>query len=157
VTENESIGPVVEAFGGTPAKERSEPSIESVFATQRETAIALRTSTAHMRIEKLRRLEEAVLANRDAIYRALAAELRESEAEANLFDLLQVISGIRHAIRNLTGWMKPKRAAPTMTMFRARIHYEPWGVALIISPWNYPISLLSDLWRPLLPPAAGPH
>ena len=98
MTENESIGPVAEAFGGTPAKERSEPSIESVFATQRETAIALRTSTAHMRIEKLRRLEEAVLANRDAIYRALAAELRESEAEANLFDLLQVISGIRHAI-----------------------------------------------------------
>jgi hypothetical protein len=29
--------------------------------------------------------------------------------------------------------MKPKRAAPTMTMFRARIHYEPRGFALIIS------------------------
>ena len=65
MTENESIGPVAEAFGGTPAQERSESSIESVFATQ--TAIALRTSAAHMRIEKLRRLEEAVLANRDAI------------------------------------------------------------------------------------------
>jgi aldehyde dehydrogenase (NAD+) len=123
---------------------RAARSIESVFAAQRETAIALRSSTADMRIEKLRKLEEAVLANRDAIYRALAADLRKSEAEADLFDILQVIAGIRHARRNLTSWMKPQRAQPTMTMLgtRGRIFYEPRGVALIIAPWNYPISLL---------------
>jgi aldehyde dehydrogenase (NAD+) len=40
--------------------------------------------------------------------------------------------------------MRPQRAQPTMTMLgtRARIFYEPRGVALIIAPWNYPISLL---------------
>jgi aldehyde dehydrogenase (NAD+) len=40
--------------------------------------------------------------------------------------------------------MKPKRAWPTMTMLgtKARIFYEPRGVALIIAPWNYPVSLL---------------
>jgi aldehyde dehydrogenase (NAD+) len=97
-----------------------------------------------MRIAKLRRLEAAVLANRGAIYRALAADLRKSEAEADLFDILPVISGIRHARRHLTSWMKPKRVAPTMTMFgtKARIRYEPRGVSLIIVPWNYPISLM---------------
>jgi aldehyde dehydrogenase (NAD+) len=123
---------------------QSNPSIETAFAAQRETAIALRTSTAGMRIAKLRRLEAAVLANRGAIYRALAADLRKSEAEADLFDILPVISGIRHARRHLTSWMKPKRAAPTMAMFgtRARIRYEPRGVSLVIVPWNYPISLL---------------
>jgi hypothetical protein len=41
--------------------------IEEVFAAQRKTAIALRTSTAQMRREKLRRLEDAVFAHRAAI------------------------------------------------------------------------------------------
>lgn len=128
----------------TLAERAAAPAIETVFAAQRETAIALRTSTASMRNAKLRKLEAAVLANRGAIYQALAADLRKPEAEADLFDILPVISGMRHACRHLKSWMKPKRAAPTMTMFgtKARIRYEPRGVSLIIVPWNYPISLL---------------
>jgi aldehyde dehydrogenase (NAD+) len=59
----------------TSAARKAYPSIEEVFAAQRQTAIALRTSTADVRIAKLRRLEAAVLANRSAIYRALAADL----------------------------------------------------------------------------------
>jgi aldehyde dehydrogenase (NAD+) len=126
------------------AERAAAPAIETVFAAQRETAIALRASTAGMRIAKLRKLEAAVFANRGAIYRALAADLRKSEAEADLFDILPVISGIRHARRHLKSWMKPKLVAPTMMMFgtKARIRHEPRGVSLIIVPWNYPISLL---------------
>jgi aldehyde dehydrogenase (NAD+) len=125
------------------APAHAEPSIELVFAAQRDSAIALRTSTAAARIEKLRRLETAVLANRDAITRALATDLGKPEAEADLFDILPVISGIRHARRHLKSWMKPRRARPTLAMFgtKARIRYEPRGVSLIIAPWNYPVSL----------------
>ncbi len=124
--------------------ERSGLHIEDVFLAQRQTAIRLRTSTAQMRREKLRRLENAVFANRNAIYRALAQDLRKPEAEADLFEILPVISGIRHARRQLPLWMKPQRARPTMAMLgtKARVHYEPRGVALIIAPWNYPVSLL---------------
>ena len=119
-------------------------SIEAVFAAQRKTAIALRTSSAAMRIEKLRQLEAAVLGHREAIYQALAADLHRSEAETDLLELLPVIAGIRHTCRHLTSWMKPVRAAPTMILFgtKARIRHEPRGVSLIIAPWNYPISLL---------------
>jgi aldehyde dehydrogenase (NAD+) len=75
------------------AERAAAPAIETVFAAQREAAIALRTSTAGMRITKLRKLEAAVLANRGAVSRALAADLRKSESEADLFDVLPVISG----------------------------------------------------------------
>ncbi len=133
-----------EIVHGGPAIAGDEPAIKEIFAAQRETAIALRTSTAAMRIEKLRRLEDAVLAQRAEIYHALAADLHKSEGEADIFDILQVISGIRHSRRHLTSWMKPVRAAPTITMLgtKARKYYEPRGVALIIAPWNFPISLL---------------
>jgi aldehyde dehydrogenase (NAD+) len=128
----------------TMAERAAAGAIETVFAAQRDTAIALRASTAPMRIAKLRRLEAAILAQRGTIYRALAADLHKSEAEADLFDILPVISGIRHARRHLTSWMKPKRAAPTKSLFgtTARIRHEPRGISLIISPWNYPVSLL---------------
>jgi len=100
-----------------------------------------------MRIEKLKRLEAAVLAHREAIIRALAADLRRPEAETDLLEILPVIAGLRHARRHLKSWMKPKRAAPTLTLLgtKARIRYEPRGVSLIIAPWNYPVSLLLDL------------
>jgi aldehyde dehydrogenase (NAD+) len=136
--------PMSETLEVTSMERQSAPAIETVFAAQRETAIALRTSTAQMRIAKLRKLEAAVLANRAEIYRALGNDLHKSEAEADVSEILPVISGIRHARRHLTSWMKPKWVLPTMTMFgtKSRIRHEPKGVSLIIAPWNYPIGLL---------------
>jgi aldehyde dehydrogenase (NAD+) len=74
--------------------------IEEVFAAQRKTAIALRTSMAKTHIEKLRKREAAIFANRDAITRALAADLHRSEAETEFLELLPVIavSAIRAGI-----------------------------------------------------------
>ena len=123
---------------------RMDPAIGTVFTAQRETAIALRRSTAEMRTAKLKKLEAAVIENHDAFCRALADDLHKPEAEADLCDILPVISGLRQARRHLKSWMKPKYAAPTLAMLgtKARIRHEPKGVSLIISPWNYPISLL---------------
>ncbi|QBR71493.1 aldehyde dehydrogenase [Beijerinckiaceae bacterium] len=133
-----------EAAEVTLAEGKAAPEIKRTFAAQQKTAIALRTSNAEMRIAKLRRLEAVILANHDAICRALADDLGKPEAEADLCEILPVISGLRHARRHLKSWMKPKYAAPTLTMFgtKARIRHEPKGVSLIISPWNYPVSLL---------------
>jgi aldehyde dehydrogenase (NAD+) len=117
--------------------------IDDVFARQRLTALALRISTAEQRIAKLRRLEAVVLAHQAAIHAALMADLHKSEAEADLSEIMPVIAEIRHAVRHLRGWMRTRRAAVTLAMLgtQARIRYEPKGVTLIISPWNYPVSL----------------
>ncbi|HUZ91834.1 MAG TPA: aldehyde dehydrogenase family protein [Methylocella sp.] len=133
-----------ETSAGTLIPHQSPLTMETIFASQRQTAIALRTSTAATRIATLRKLEAAVLAHQEAITRALAADLRRPTAETELMEILPVIAGIRHARRHLTSWMKPKRAAPTWTALgtKARVRHEPRGVALIIAPWNYPVSLL---------------
>jgi aldehyde dehydrogenase (NAD+) len=117
--------------------------IDDVFARQRLTALALRISTAEQRIAKLRRLEAVVLAHQGAIHAALMADLHKSEAEADLSEIMPVLAEIRHAVRHLRGWMRTRRAAVTLAMLgtQARIRYEPKGVTLIISPWNYPLSL----------------
>ncbi len=114
-----------------------------VFAAQQQTSIKLRTSTADERIAKLKKLEAVVLANKDALYRALAADLHKPATEADLDEIMPVIGEIHHAVSHLKSWMRTKRAGTTLTMLgtQARIRYEPRGVCLIISPWNFPINL----------------
>jgi len=47
------------------------------------------------------------------------------------------------AIRKLRSWAAPTRVKGTLALFGSsgRIYHEPYGVALIISPWNYPLLL----------------
>jgi aldehyde dehydrogenase (NAD+) len=117
--------------------------IEAVFAAQKATALKLRLSTAAERIAKLKRLEQAVQANRARIYAALRADLHKPEAEADLTEILPVISEIKHAVRHLRSWMRTRSRWPTLSMLgtSAQVRYEPKGTCLIISPWNYPLNL----------------
>jgi aldehyde dehydrogenase (NAD+) len=127
----------------TDVDEDSVSAFVNVFNQQRVTAIGLRTTSAAERTAKLRRLETSVLKHKTAIYRALMMDLRKPEAEVDISEIMPVIGEIRHACGHLADWMRPRRISPTLTMLgtQARLRYEPKGVTLIISPWNYPLSL----------------
>jgi hypothetical protein len=60
-----------------------------------------------------------------------------------LAEVLVVCASIRHALRHLPSWMKPKRVPVSFELKpgRGRILYQPVGVVGIISPWNYPFQL----------------
>jgi aldehyde dehydrogenase (NAD+) len=121
----------------------STPAFVNIFNQQRVTAIELRTTSAAERTAKLRRLEASVLKHKDAIYRALMMDLRKPEAEVDISEIMPVIGEIHHACGHLASWMRPRRISPTLAMLgtQARLRYEPKGVTLVISPWNYPLSL----------------
>ncbi len=53
---------------------------------------------------------------------------------------------IRHTLRHLRRWAAPRRVRTPMMLFpaRGRILQEPYGVALIIGPFNYPVQLLLE-------------
>ncbi len=50
---------------------------------------------------------------------------------------------ITHVERRLKGWMKPRSKAAGITGLPGKAYelVEPYGIVLIISPWNYPLSL----------------
>jgi aldehyde dehydrogenase (NAD+) len=54
-----------------------------------------------------------------------------------------VLSEIRFALRHLRSWSRPVRVRTPLTLFpsTSHIHSEPYGVSLVISPWNYPFAL----------------
>ena len=117
--------------------------IDRIHALQRaKRATALPPATTE-RIAKIRALHDALFARRDEIRQALWDDYKKPAAEVDLSEIYPVVSEARHARRHLKGWMKPHRVATPLALLGSRscIVYEPKGVVLIISPWNFPINL----------------
>ena len=102
------------------------------------------TRSLEFRRVQLRKLHDALLARESALLAALHADLRKSPQEAYATEIGLVLAEIRHALRHLPGWMKPQRRGAPLLAWPARgfIFPEPYGVALVIGPWNYPLQLL---------------
>ncbi|MBC8987151.1 aldehyde dehydrogenase family protein [Pedobacter sp. N36a] len=118
--------------------------INSVFKAQQAYKYTLRNSNATQRINKLSALKSSIQLYEKEIYAALQSDLRKSEFESALTEVVFIYSEIDYAIKNLSSWMRPVKVGKTITalMAKNRIYYEPKGVCLIISPWNYPFQLM---------------
>jgi aldehyde dehydrogenase (NAD+) len=119
------------------------PGIQSIFLQQQAYTVLLRSTDTAVRLKLLNRLEDAVKTNREKIYQALKSDLNKSETEADLTELLPVFKEIHFFKKNLKKWMSPF-TVPTpvaLTGTGSSYRFEPKGVCLIISPWNYPINL----------------
>ena len=121
----------------------ADTAIDSLFTSQAATALRLRQSTAAQRREKLSRLLDAILARKDAITDALQFDLAKHPTETNITEVLPLVGELKHAIAHLKRWMKPQSIRPTMASLgtTSRVLYQPKGRCLLISPWNYPLSL----------------
>lgn len=125
----------------------SDPAIDAeiarVYDLQQSKRAAVGATTAAQRIEKLRRLHDAMLARADEIHAAMWDDYRKPASEVDLSEIYPVVGEARHAIRHLRRWMKPKRVPTRLALMGSKsfIRYEPKGVVLIISPWNFPFNL----------------
>ncbi len=126
-----------------PDNQPADASLDRLFASHAATALRLRQSSAAERREKLTKLLEAVLARKDAIIDAVQRDLSKHPTETNLTEVLPLVGEAKHAIANLKRWMKPQRIRPTLASLgtTSRVLYQPKGRCLLISPWNYPLSL----------------
>jgi len=117
--------------------------IDRVYDAQQRRREAVSATDATQRIAKLRRLHDALLARRDEIRQALWDDYRKPAAEVDLSEIYPAVGEARHAMRHLRSWMQPRRVATPLALLgsRSHIHYEPKGVVLIISPWNFPVNL----------------
>ena len=63
--------------------------------------------------------------------------------EADISEVQIILQEIRHTLRHLHRWARPRRVDPTIFTLgtRSKVIMEPKGVCLIISPWNFPFNL----------------
>jgi aldehyde dehydrogenase (NAD+) len=117
--------------------------IERVAQKQRRAARRQPPPPRAEREDRLRRLKRALMRRRDDVKEALHADFRKPPAEVDATEISPVKKEIDHALANLKAWMKPQ-PVPTpsvLTGTRSAVRHEPKGTALILAPWNYPVSL----------------
>jgi coniferyl-aldehyde dehydrogenase len=118
--------------------------MQDILARQREAFLKAGPPTLQERRADLRKLRRAIKKNAERIALEISGDFgNRSRYETLLADVWPTLGAIRHAIRHLPEWMKPKRVSVGLEFMpaRARILYQPVGVVGIISPWNYPFQL----------------
>jgi aldehyde dehydrogenase (NAD+) len=102
------------------------------------------TQSPAFRSKQLRKLAAKLDDFEERIHQALYADLHKSPIDAYTSETGYVQSEIRHALKNLRRWSKPRRIpVPSgVKPGRGKIVPEPKGIVLIIGPWNYPAQLV---------------
>ena len=117
---------------------------QRIFRLQSKNQYDIGNTTAGERTAKIKGLKYAVeIEYRDVIRKACFTDLGKAAAETDLTEIFPVVSEAKHATRNLKKWMKPRKVATPLSLLGSSswIKYEPKGVCLIISPWNFPFNL----------------
>jgi aldehyde dehydrogenase (NAD+) len=117
--------------------------IERIYLAQLANRQNVGNTTASERSKKLKALRKALLDFSPQIKDAIYADFRKPAAESDLTEIFTVKSQINLALRELPRWMRNQEVDTKLALFgtSSYIKYEPKGLALIISPWNYPIDL----------------
>ena len=118
--------------------------IQNIFEKQRENRWKIAQTTSKERIQKLKKLRDAIVARQDDFYKAVWQDFHKPQFEAWLSEIFPAIEEIDYTISHLKKWMNDKRASKVffLPMTKSRLRYEPKGQVLVFSPWNYPFLLL---------------
>lgn len=101
------------------------------------------TNTEYFRKKALITLKKSIDKYKEEIIYALKMDLNKSSTESYISEIASAFAEIDFSLKNLSDWMKDTREITNMEAMPAKsfTRYEPLGVTLIISPWNYPFLL----------------
>ena len=121
----------------------NEEQVAGIVERQREHFRSNATLPLEARRQALRALLDAVRAHEDDIVAALAADLGKSRDESYMCEIGLSLSEIRHQLSHVARWMRPRRHATDLAnaVASSRTIRVPYGVTLVMAPWNYPFLL----------------
>lgn len=104
------------------------------------------TFSVESRIAWLVALRAYIMAEEEKIAKAMEQDLGKSQCESYMCEIGMVLSEISYMLKHLSGFAKEKRVRTPFAQFPAKSYVKPvpYGVTLIMSPWNYPFLLTMD-------------
>lgn len=117
--------------------------IPALINTQRAHVHSGGTRDLDRRRQSLRRLVEAIKSHEQLILDALNADLGKSDFEGYMTEVGMVLDEIKYLVGHLRSWARPRRIRTPLVQFPASSFSvpEPYGVVLVMAPWNYPFQL----------------
>lgn len=117
-----------------------------IISRQRAFFATGQTKEITFRQKALHRLEKSIKEYEPRILEALKKDLNKAEQESFMTELGLVYHSVNYAKKHVASWAKEKPVMTPLVLFAGKsyVHPEPYGVTLIMSPWNYPFLLCMD-------------
>lgn len=121
----------------------TETQIHEIVTAQREYFYTGATLDIDFRINALKKLKAYVQSHESEIAKAIALDLGKSSFESYMCETGMVLSELTHMLKHTRSYAKEKRVLTPLAQFHSRSYKKPspYGVTLIMSPWNYPFML----------------
>lgn len=121
----------------------TETKLRELVEKQRAYFREGKTLSVEARLDALARLKMAVRANEQEIHRALKEDLGKSATESYMCETGITLAELDYVKKHLRSWSRDRRVLTPLAQFHAKSFtvQEPYGVVLIMSPWNYPVQL----------------
>lgn len=96
------------------------------------------------RLNQLKNLVKFLQVEEEALCNALYTDLKKPKFEAVCHEIEFALKDAKEVVRNLKSWMKPEKPRKAAANFfdDLYVYNDPYGVVLLISPWNFPVQLL---------------
>ena len=120
--------------------------IEDVVKKQRAFFGKKQTFNVNYRIKYLKRLKQVILECEEEICQALKLDLGKSSSESYMCEIGLTLAELSYQIKHVKRWNKPKRHRTDLANFHGKSYsvFEPYGVVLVMAPWNYPFMLTME-------------
>ena len=101
------------------------------------------TRPLEFRLVQLRKLQRALQENEALLESAMYSDFRKAPMEVYMCETGIVLEEVRFHLKHLRSWIRERTVPTPLAQFHAKsfVSPEPYGVALIIAPWNYPVQL----------------
>jgi acyl-CoA reductase-like NAD-dependent aldehyde dehydrogenase len=132
-------GQIVEQIPAT-----APESIPQLMARAREAQKSWAANSVRQRCGYLRKIRDAIYEHRKEVTAAISLETGKPHVEAVFAELLLALDSADFLARQASEWLRPEPVPHHNIGVKAksgRLYFQPFGVAAIISPWNYPFSI----------------
>ena len=120
--------------------------MDPIVLNQREFFNQHKTLDVDFRVNALKTLKKAILAYEDRINEAIKKDVGKSNFETYMCEVGLALSELTYMEKHIRRFAKEKTVYTPLAQFLSRSFEKPspYGVVLVISPWNYPFLLSID-------------
>ena len=124
----------------------NQTQIQTLVNKQRDFFYTGKTLDISYRIQALQKLKACISQNEKAISQAIISDLGKSSFESYMCETGLVLSEISYMLKHIRSLSREKRVHTPLAQFHSRSYTKPspYGVVLVMSPWNYPFLLSID-------------
>ena len=118
--------------------------INLIFKNQKEFFESGKTINVDYRIKNLKKLNDIIKKNEDKILNELKKDLGKSNFEGYVTEVGILYDDINFHIKNVKKWSSEEKRKSPIVYYPSKsyIYKEPYGVTLIIGPFNYQFQLV---------------